>query len=842
MQFNSHARQEIQQHFERMDLMKAVIMAGGEGSRLRPLTCNRPKPMVPIANKPVMEHIIELLRKYGIKDIAVTLQYMPEIIKDYFGDGSEFGVNLRYFTEDVPLGTAGSVKNAEEFLDETFIVISGDALTDIKLDEVLSFHEAKGSIATLVLKKVECPIEYGVVVTQSNGKISRFLEKPSWGEVFSDTVNTGIYVLSPEVLEYYKKGQVFDFSKDLFPVLLKRDEPMYGFVTEDYWCDIGDLDAYVTVHNDILNKKVNISIDAQEVRQGVWLSEGATVSKGAVVKAPVLIGKNSVVKSGCTIGSCSVIGADCYLGEGSSTKKSIMWKDCILKNNVQLRGSVLCSKVEFREKSSAFEGSVVGDNCIVGQNAVIKPGIKIWPEKNIGIGTEINTNLVWGSRLSKNLFGNRGISGEINVDITPEFASRLAATFGSINMKGSRLAVSCDEADALKMIKNSIISGLLSAGIEVFDIGTALLPVARSAIRYYHLSGGIHISAAGQENDRLVLEVLNQFGSNITRNDERKIENCFIREDFKRCTAEEVKSVVSIPDHSVFYVQTILNNIKAREHGLKIALVTGSNCLKNIVSDILGKLECRYEFFQNIEYRPKRRSIFSDIKTLTAAVKHGGYDIGVYFSGSSDKIFLVDTKGRVITDDLYMALISLVHFKSKAGNKVVVPLNASDVIEKIAGQNNGRVVRTKTSTTEIMNRMMNEEYEEGMADFFSMNFDPIEAFIRVIDYMAISNLSLSKIVDMIPDFHILKKEVKCPWSAKGKVIRAIIEESDNSSIETTEGVKVVGDQGWVLVLPDAEKPVCKVIGEGYTQEIAEELTDVFVDKVKSISQTKNGSI
>ena len=197
--------------------MKAVIMAGGEGTRLRPLTCNRPKPMVPIVNKPVMEHIIELLKKYELADVAVTLQYLPDMIKDYFGDGKEFGINLRYYVEDKPMGTAGSVKNAEEFLDDTFIVISGDALTDIDLKKAIDFHFSKGSIATLVLKKVDIPLEYGVVVTDENGRITRFLEKPSWGEVFSDTVNTGIYILSPEVLGYFNKNEMFDFSKDLFP-------------------------------------------------------------------------------------------------------------------------------------------------------------------------------------------------------------------------------------------------------------------------------------------------------------------------------------------------------------------------------------------------------------------------------------------------------------------------------------------------------------------------------------------------------------------------------------------------------------------------------------------------
>ncbi len=816
--------------------MKAVIMAGGEGSRLRPLTCNRPKPMVPIANKPVMEHIIELLKKYGVRDIAVTLQYMPEKIKDYFGDGREYGVSLKYFTEDVPLGTAGSVKNAEDFLDETFIVISGDALTDINLQEALEFHKKNRSVATLVLKKVECPIEYGVVVTAPDGKIRRFLEKPSWGEVFSDTVNTGIYVLSPEVLKYFEKGVVFDFSKDLFPILLKKEEPMYGFVTQDYWCDIGDLDAYVGVHTDILDKKVNININAREIRQGVWASEGAVISKEAVIKPPVLIGKNSVVKDGSILGRYSVIGEECHIGEGSTTKRSVLWNSCILKNNVELRGSVLCSGVKCREKTAAFEGTVVGENCILGENSLIKPGIKIWPEKHIDMGTEVCTNIVWGSRYSKNLFGSRGISGEVNVDITPEFASRMAAAYGAVCKKGSGLAISCEEVDALKMVKNACVSGVLSTGTEAYDLGTSLLPVTRSAIRYYNLSGGIHISE-GNKKGKIIIDILDNKGRNISRNEERKIENCYIREDFARCQAEEIKAVINVPDHKVFYIRSILNHTISEIHDLKIALIAPSGDLKNIVTAVLNELKCRYEFVNTKEAHDKQKSLFSDLKTISQVVRRGGFDVGVYFANSYDKIFLIDTKGRIIADDLYMALISYIHLKSKAGNKVIVPLNASTVIEKMAGENKERVIRTKTSAKELMNRILDDEFDEDMLDFFAMNFDPVEAFIRIIDYMAISGTSLAKIVDSIPDFHIIKKEVKCSWSAKGKVIRAIIEENSNS-VETIEGVKVVGDKGWVLVLPDAEKPVCKVIGEGYTQEFAHELTDIFVDKVKTISQNK----
>ena len=198
-------------------------------------------------------------------------------------------------------------------------------------------------------------------------------------------------------------------------------------------------------------------------------------------------------------------------------------------------------------------------------------------------------------------------------------------------------------------------------------------------------------------------------------------------------------------------------------------------------------------------------------------------------------MMLIDTKGRVITDDLYTALISLIHLKKTKGNTVVVPINASAVIEKMAMQNNGKVIRTKTSTKELMGKMLSEEYRENLNDFFVMNFDTIAGLVKIIDYMADNSIRLSELVDMIPDFHILKKEVKCPWSAKGKVIRAIIEENDSANIETTEGVKILSDKGWVLVLPDAEEPICKVISDGYSEEFANELTDIYVNKVKSIS-------
>lgn len=820
--------------------MKAVIMAGGEGTRLRPLTCNLPKPMVPIVNKPVMEHIIELLKKHDLTDVAATLQYMPDLIKDYFQDGKEFGVNLRYYVEQVPLGTAGSVKNAEDYLDDTFVVISGDALTDIDLKKAIDFHFSRGSIATLILKKVDIPLEYGVVVTDDEGRITRFLEKPSWGEVFSDTANTGIYILSPEVLDYFKKNEMFDFAKDLFPILMKEKKPMYGYITDGYWCDVGDLRAYMQSHINIMEGKVSVNIPGKEIREKVWVDEGAEIEDNVSINAPSIIGRNSKIKKDSVIDSYSVVGEHNIINERSGIKRSIIWKNCIIDRNVQLRGSVICNKVHLKDNVSTFEYSVIGDDTVIKDNGVIKPNIKIWPNKLIDAGVEVNANLVWGSKFTRSIFGNRGIAGEINVDITPEFASKLGAAYGALFKNKGKIGISCDDSAAAHMLKISFISGLLSAGIEVYDFGKMLLPITRSAIRFYKVDGGIHISTSTEDVARLFVDFLDKNGSNIDRGTERKIENAFVREDFSRCEGDCIKDIKVIPDYSEFYLRNIINSVRSKSLKYKVFLNSRSQFITNKMNSLLENLGCEVETMNLKLFNTKtmRQSMTSsDVKFFTSHVKIGNFDLGVSIEDTSEKMMLVDNKGKIVTEDMFIALISIILFKTIQGGTVVVPISASHVVEKIAGENNGKVIRTKTSPQDLMGKLLGTEIKEGMLDQFTMHFDAMAGLVKILDFMSLNNYRLSDLVDMIPEFYINKKEVECPWDAKGKVIRQIMQEKSGESIETLEGVKIYQDNGWVLVLPDAEEPVCRVITEGYTAEFAEELSNIYVNKIREISRS-----
>ena len=261
--------------------MKAVILAGGEGTRLRPLTSNQPKPMMPIANRPMMEHIVRLLRRHGFDEIVVTVAFLANQIRTYFGDGSELGVEMRYATEDTPLGTAGSVRNAADELDDTFLVIAGDVLTDIDLGALVAAHHESGALGTIALKRVTDPVDFGIVITREDGRIERFLEKPTWGQVFSDTINTGIYVLEPHVFDFIPAGESVDFSGDVFPAALAKGEDLFGHVVDGYWEDVGTHDAYLRSHQDILDGLVDVSIEGFRMRENIWLGEGAEVDPEA---------------------------------------------------------------------------------------------------------------------------------------------------------------------------------------------------------------------------------------------------------------------------------------------------------------------------------------------------------------------------------------------------------------------------------------------------------------------------------------------------------------------------------------------------------------------------------
>ena len=420
--------------------VRAVVMAGGEGTRLRPLTSNQPKPMVPVCTKPCMEYIVELLQRHGIEETVVTLAFLPKSMRDYFGDGSALGLKMQYSVEQAPAGTAGSVKLAESNLrDETFLVISGDALTDFDLTAIVEFHRARGALATIALKRVENPLEFGVVVVDEEGRIQRFLEKPTWGQVFSDTVNTGIYVLEPEVFDHMPADCPYDFSQDLFPKLFEMGAPLYGYVAEGYWQDIGSLGQFLAANRDVLDGKVQVTLPGIRLDNNVYIGETLSLDSLDNVTGPAMIGNYAKIDAEARIGPYSVLGSNVVVKGHAETGNCVIDANTYIGSSAKVRGAILGKNCDVKAGASLSEGVAVGDECVIGEQAYIAPDVKIYPFKTVDSGAQIQSSIIWESRGTSQLFGKDGIAGLINVDITPELALKFAMAYGTVLAKGAKV-------------------------------------------------------------------------------------------------------------------------------------------------------------------------------------------------------------------------------------------------------------------------------------------------------------------------------------------------------------------------------------------------------------------
>jgi mannose-1-phosphate guanylyltransferase/phosphomannomutase len=359
--------------------MKAIIIAGGLGTRLRPLTYNTPKPIVPVANRPFVLHQIELLRQHGIDTVILNLHYLSDNIKKILADEKKLGVKICYSIEERPLGTAGAVKNAEEFFDEgPMVVFNGDTLTDINISQIIDFHKKKKARVTLTLTRVEDPTAYGLILTNAEGKVTHFIEKPSWEQISTysaegpaDTINAGIYILDPKIFRNVPKGVAYSFERQLFPSLLEMGEPIYGFVSDRYWMDIGNPSQYRQVHEAILRNEVAVRIFGTRTDGKVWIGDQAKLDKTAKLLGPAIIGKNVSIGPEAKIKDFTVLGDGVSVGAESTLERTIVWEGTQIGEHVSLKGCIIGFNCVIEDYARVGEGVVLADN------SVIKKGTRI---------------------------------------------------------------------------------------------------------------------------------------------------------------------------------------------------------------------------------------------------------------------------------------------------------------------------------------------------------------------------------------------------------------------------------------------------------------------------------
>ena len=344
--------------------MKAMILAAGVGSRLDPLTRNVPKPMVPIVNQPVMEHIVHLLVKHGFNEIYCNTHYLGDQIESYFNDGNSLGAQMKFNREEELMGTAGGVKRVAESTgffapDETFLVIGGDDLTGADLGAMLKLHKAKKSTATLALTNVTDPSQFGVVVLEDGGRISRFVEKPKPGTAPSNLVNMGVYLFEPQILDLIPSGKFYDFGKELFPFLLEQKEPFYGYTTNDYWRDVGNLREYRESHDDFFENPSLFQMNVPQTQPGLWIGENCNIHPTAKIETPCVIGPNCIIGPNARICDRSVLGEGVTVGEGATVSNSILWARCTVEPETHLARCIVGFDCKVYSDAAIFDGTIV---------------------------------------------------------------------------------------------------------------------------------------------------------------------------------------------------------------------------------------------------------------------------------------------------------------------------------------------------------------------------------------------------------------------------------------------------------------------------------------------------
>lgn len=826
--------------------MKAVIMAGGFGTRIQPLTASIPKPMIPLFNRPIMLHIVELLKKHDITELVMLLYHQPFYIKNFFRDGSDFGVKITYVTPIADMGTAGAVKAAEKYLDERFLVISGDLLTDFNLRKIIDFHGDHKAKATITLTSVKDPLQFGVVITDKEKRITQFLEKPGWGEVISDTINTGIYVLEPEILKYIPEGENFDFSQDLFPLMLKKKDALFGATAKGYWRDIGNTDSYREAYHDIFRGKINLKIDEPKqdfVGKDLRIGADVKLEQAAGLEGTVVIGDNSQVLGDVRIKD-SVIGRNCTIEAGVRLSNCIIWDNSYVKKGAKITDSVICSNVRIGQGAILEEGVIVADDTSVGDEAVIKADVKIWPKKTIEAGATVTSNMIWGEKWKKSLFEGALIKGLSNVELTPEFCAKLGCAYGTSLPKGSFVLGCRDSNPSSRMLKRCFMGGLLSAGINVRDMKMASLPLVRYKLKTFGEVGGVHFRQAQDDPAMLEIVFLDGDGLDFSSNMGKNVERTFFKENFRRAHHTEPGIITDINNVGDFYREGFLRALD-RELLKKSAFTVVVDFSFSPASLTLPRLlnELGFSVIALNAYVDEGRGIqakekFLALNQLSAIVSSLGAQAGFWLDPSAEGITLVDENGRICTGIELLSLAVALLLKTGQMGAIAVPVQAPSTIEKMAGQKGYPVVRTKSSDRAMLEVASSSEMvltatTDGRFAFprFQAAFDGMFAIAKLMELSSASGITLSQALAEVAQSSFLQTSLPCPWEMKGGIMRKMSEDSLEKEATFIDGIKVHFGAEWVLVLPDQYLPVIHIVAEARDQKSAQRLLSEYESKI-----------
>lgn len=761
--------------------MKAIIMAGGEGSRLRPLTLDTPKPLVPLCGRPVLGYILALLRAHGIMDCAVTVRYLQSRIEEYLRENIPEGMQAVLVSEAVPLGTAGGVKNACADTDKEVLVLSGDALCDVDLGAAIDRHHESGAAVTIVGKRVEDPREYGLVLSDENGFVKGFVEKPPYSQAVTDLANTGIYILGKRALDMIPKGQPYDFACDLFGQLLSQGERLAVYETDGYWCDIGDTDSYMQCQYDILQGRVRLeggmkpgSIRPQgryEAAGEIYFGAGAAVGEGAVISGPCVVGEGAVI------------------GAGAVVEGGVLLKNARIGERAKLEGALLCRGAAIKAGGHAAPGSVVGPDGVIGRDARLLPGRRVWPGRRVADGVIQAGDLI-GQSGKETFFDDEGLTGEIGVELTPELLARLGCAVGTLAQRGA-VAVACCEGKGMAALKGALAAGILSTGSRVLDFGCVWRSLFDFSASFTACPLGVYLAPG-------TVQVVEDGALGCCRSTERKLETLLSRGEFLRAPAEGYGEAMEMQGIQALYCCELLRHAPLGLHGFCARVKSANRQLETLLRGTLERLGCDTGSGPLLTVDPSGRSLKIE-----------------------------DGEAGELGEEHLLALTALTEFLDQ--HDIAVSSDAPYILEEMAKEYHCKVYRYYACPV-------------GQVDGEARTLAASQPYLRDALMMAVrllgrckrSGRTLIELARQLPPFETARSELQTEYSP-ARLMGSFLKECGG---EAAEGIRVAHPLGMALVRPSKRGDRIRVFAQSVSAEASRELCEDILERLRRLQETQ----
>ena len=706
--------------------MKAVIMCGGLGSRLRPLTEIRPKPLVRILNVPVLELILRRLSETeGVKDVYLSLGYKAQEIIE-FCERKQFGATLHYCEEDRPLGTAGGVKNCLNASDEPVCVLSGDNLFETELGKVLAYHTAAGADVTVVGREVSDPREYGTIIKDAENRILSFVEKPTWEQAQSTLINTGIYMLSPTVLDLIPPGRYFDFSEHLFPLLLEEKKSFYCYTSNAFWADIGEFRLYRETSAALLQKD-----DLPRETPGRRYTRDFTDGDGNTMVAPCLVGPGVKLGSNNRIGPNTVIGPGTVIGDGCCIRDAVVGEDATVEDHSDVLGAIVDDHVLIGANCVVEKDAVIAYGAEIGKFSRVLSGVRVWPGKKTGSESVLSADMFYESpeALEVDLFG---VSGRIFSQFTVSDAAKLGQAIASV--KGmQRIGVGCDRKNSSGIYRSLCAAGIRSCGVICYDFEEIFKAQAFFYSAYCSLDAFIYISTG---DETVNFSFFGKNGLPVSAKTARAVNNNFRFSAFRFASERQSTDVFRMHLLSTAYTAALHRALSCGISGRVISVECENRCLKTLFRDFLAK--------------------------AGAAEGPGGLQFLLNENGTD--MYCIENDRFYSSDRIKAALCEL-EFAENSG--VIVPEDAPSAVERIAGDYGAPVTRLYENA--------GEQTADPRAFLENLwNFDAVFLCVKLLRVLVTGELTVEELLSSRRSFFVRKKviELDCPPSLLRDKIKA----------------------------------------------------------------------